>query len=102
MRRSRPQTKSLADLFWEFLRDDPELARMIAFEVGSLAGNLARLSVANKKYLKNQAKKVPQAISDTMPAGLSSALKLLPAPRLQPAKRTQVKRSSRRRTKHAA
>jgi hypothetical protein len=101
MRRKKPRRPTLVDAFWAFLRDNPELATMMAFELGSLAGSAVRTSAQSNKYLKNQVEKVPQAIADAMPPGLSSALKFLPAPKLQPGKRTNGKRSPRK-AKHAA
>ena len=101
MRRKKTRQPSLAEAFWAFLRNNPELATMIAFELGSLAGSVARTSAQNNKYLKNQAQKVPQAIVDAMPPSLSTALKFLPAPKLQPGKKTNGKRSPRK-AKHAA
>ncbi len=96
---------SYVEIFWEFLRDNPELATMIAFELGSLAGAVVRNS-GGKKYLKNGAKKVPQALSDAMPPALASALTFLPAPKLQPTKKPATKRRAQHKakpaTKHAA
>jgi hypothetical protein len=101
MRRKKARQPSLVDAFWAFLRDNPELATMMAFELGSLAGSVVRTSAQSNKYLKNQAEKVPQAIADAMPPSLSAALKFLPAPKLQPGKRTNGKRAPRK-AKHAA
>src|SRR5579859_6548754 len=63
MSHKKAGTGSYVEIFWEFLRDNPELATMIAFELGSLAGVVVRNS-GGKKYLKNGVKKVPQALSD--------------------------------------
>jgi hypothetical protein len=101
MRRKKTRRPSLVEAFWAFLRDNPELATMMAFELGSLAGSVVRTSAQNNKYLKNQAQKVPQAIVDAVPSSLSSALKFLPAPKLQPGKKTNGKRSPRK-ARHAA
>ncbi len=95
-------THSLVDTCWTFLRDNPELVTMMAFELGTLAGNVVRISAENKKYLKSRAKKMPEAIRDAMPTRLSSALKFLPAPKLQPSKGTQKKHSPQRKAKRAA
>ena len=105
MSRKKAGAGSYVEIFWEFLRDNPELATMIAFELGSLAGAVVRNS-GGKKYLKNGAKKVPQALSDAMPPALASALTFLPAPKLQPTKKSATKRRAQHRakpaTKHAA
>lgn len=86
MSRKKTNTESFADMFFAFIRDNPKLAATLAFEIGSLAGKAVRNSGATTKSLKNQAKKVPQAISDAIPPRLSDALKFLPAPKLQPRK----------------
>jgi hypothetical protein len=91
----KKKTGSIADMFWSFVEDNPKLAAKLAFELGSLAGTVKN-SGGTKKYLKRQAKNVPQAISDAMPPSLSSALKFLPAPKLQPRKKPQGKRPLRR------
>lgn len=105
MSRKKTGTESYVKIFWEFLRDNPELATMIAFELGSLAGMLVRNS-GGKKYLQNGVKKVPQALSDAIPPALASALTFLPAPKLQPNKKPATKRRAPHRaklaTKHAA
>ncbi len=101
MRRKKVSTQSYADIFWAFLRDNPELARTIAFELGSLAGTAVGKATSNTKYLKGRVKKMPQAIADAMPPSLSNALKFLPAPKLQPHKKPHAKRSSQRKAKHA-
>ena len=101
MRRKKAGSASYVEMLWEFLRDNPELATMIAFELGSLAGTVVRNS-GGKKYLKNGAKKVPQALSDAMPPALASALAFLPAPKLQPTKKPANKRRTQHKTKHAA
>jgi hypothetical protein len=100
MRRKKKNTLSIADMFWSFVEDNPKLAAKLAFELGSLAGTAVKNTAGTKKYLKKQAKNVPQAISDVVPLSLSSALKFLPAPKLQPRKRPQTKRASRK-TNHA-
>jgi hypothetical protein len=102
MSRTKTSREPFVEMFWAFLRDNPELATMIAFELGSLAGTVVRTSAQNKKFLKGRAKKVPQAIADAMPPSLSNALKFLPAPKLQPGKRTNGKRSTQRQAKHSA
>lgn len=100
MNRKKTTTHSFADTLWTFLRDNPELATMIAFELGTLAGNAVRISAENKKYLKSHIKKMPAAVRDAMPKKLSSALKFLPAPTLQPGK--GKKHSLQRKAKRAA
>lgn len=88
-------------MFWSFVQDNPKLATSLAFELGSLAGTAVKNSAETKKYLKKQAKKnVPRAIYEGLPPKLSSALKFLPAPKLQPRKRPQSKRAPRK-AKHA-
>jgi hypothetical protein len=98
MSRKKARVGSYVEVFWEFLRDNPELATMIAFELGSLAGTVVRNS-GGKKYLKNGVKKVPQALSDAMSPALASALKFLPAPNLQPNKKPANKRRAQRKPK---
>ena len=56
MSRKKAGAGSYVEIFWEFLRDNPELATMIAFELGSLAGAVVRNS-GGKKYLKNGVEK---------------------------------------------
>ena len=102
MNRKKTTTYSFVDTCWTFLRDNPELVTMMAFELGTLAGNVVRTSVGNKKYLKSQAKKMPEAIRNAMPTRFSSALKFLPAPKLQPGKTTQKNHSPQRKAKRAA
>jgi hypothetical protein len=101
MSRKKVKSESMVDMFWAFVRDNPKLATTVAFELGSLAGTAVRNSSEAKKYLKNGAKKVPQAFAEAMPPSVASALKFLPAPRLQPRKRPQTKRTTARRAKHA-
>jgi hypothetical protein len=100
MSRKKAGTGSYVEIFWEFLRDNPELATMIAFELGSLAGVVVRNS-GGKKYLKNGAKKVPRALSHAMPPALASALTFLPAPKLQPNKKPASKRRAQHKAKSA-
>jgi hypothetical protein len=99
MTRRKAKSESMVEMFWAFVRDNPKLATTLAFELGSLAGTAVRNSSEAKKYLKNGAKKVPQAFADAMPPAVASALKFLPAPKLQP--RKQTKRAATRKTKHA-
>jgi len=96
MSRKKANTASIVEMFWSFIRDNPKLATSVAFELGSLAGTAVKNSAQTKKYLKKQAKNVPQAISEALPPKLSSALKFLPAPKLQPRKRPQNKRAPRK------
>jgi hypothetical protein len=74
------KSESMVDVFWAFVRDNPKLATTLAFELGSLAGTAVRSSSRAKKVIKSGAKRMPQAVSDAMPAVVSSALKFLPAP----------------------
>src|SRR5438270_7107995 len=89
MSRKKATSESVVDVFWAFVRDNPKLATTIAFELGSLAGTAVRNSSEAKKYLKNGAKKVPQAFADAMPPAVADALKFLPAPKLQPRRQTK-------------
>lgn len=101
MRRKNVKSESVVDVFWAFVRDNPKLATTLAFELGSLAGSAVRNSSVAKKAIKRGASKVPQAVSDAMPAAVASALKFLPAPSSQSRKNdTKTKRS--RKTKSAA
>lgn len=86
MSRRNVKSESMVDVFWAFVRDNPKLATTLAFEAGSLAGSAVRNSSAAKKAIKSGARKVPQAVSDAMPAAVSSALKFLPAPSGTPRK----------------
>ncbi len=99
MSRRKAKSESMVELFWAFVQDNPKLATTLAFELGSLAGIAVRNSSGAKKYLRNGAKKVPQAFADAMPSAVASALKFLPAPKPQP--RKQAKRAVTRKTKHA-
>ena len=96
MSRKKANTASIVEMFWSFVHDNPKLATALAFELGSLAGTTVKNSGDAKKYLKKQAKNVPQAISDAVPLSLSSALKFLPAPKLQPWKKPPNKRAPRK------
>lgn len=80
MSRRKARSETMVDVFWAFVRDNPKLATTLAFELGSLAGTAVRNSSQAKKAIKSGAKRVPQAVSDAMPAVVSSALKFLPAP----------------------
>jgi hypothetical protein len=98
----RRKKASFVEPIRAFIRDNPELARTIAFEVGAIAGGIVRDLAKNKKRLKHHAKKLPSAALDALPPSLSNALKFLPAPKLQPNKRAQRKRPSQRKAKSAA
>ena len=100
MSRKKVKSESVVDMFWAFVQDNPKLATTIAFELGSLAGTAVRNSSDAKKYLKAGAKKVPQAFAEAMPPSVASALKFLPAPKSQPRRRSQTKRTAARKTKH--
>jgi hypothetical protein len=86
MSRRKVKSESAVDVFWAFIRDNPKLATTLAFELGTLAGTAVRNSSDAKKMIKSGARKVPQAVSDAMPAMVSSALKFLPAPSNEPSK----------------
>lgn len=86
MSRRKARSETMVDVFWAFVRDNPKLATTLAFELGSLAGTAVRNSSQAKKAIKSGAKRVPQAVSDAMPAVVSSALKFLPAPSSEPRK----------------
>lgn len=100
MSRKRADSESMLDKFWAFVRDNPELAKTLAFELGALAGTTVRNSSEVKRYLRNEAKKVPQAFAEAMPSSITSALKFLPSPKLQP--RKQTKRPTARKAKHVS
>jgi hypothetical protein len=76
---ARSQPKSLADIFYDFVRDHPAIAAKLAFELGLLGGNAAK-AIPWKRL-----KKASSGVA-TMPRQLSqAALKLLPtSPELQP------------------
>lgn len=81
MSRRKVKSETMVDVFWAFIRDNPKLATTLAFELGSLAGTAVRNSSQAKKAIKSGgARRVPQAVSDAMPAVVSSALKFLPPP----------------------
>jgi len=101
MSRKKVKSESVVDKFWAFVRDNPKLATTLAFEIGSLAGTAVRNSSDAKKYLKAGAKKVPEAFAEAMPPSVASALKFLPAPKIQPRRRSHTKRPAARKTKHA-
>jgi hypothetical protein len=96
MSRKKTNTESIIEMFWSFVHDNPKLAMALAFELGSRAGTAVKNAPETKKYLKKQVKNVPQAISDAVPLRLSSALKFLPAPKLQPRKKPPNKRAPRK------
>lgn len=96
MSRRKAKPESMIDVFWAFVRDNPKLATTLAFEIGSLAGTAVRNSSQAKKAIKSGAKRVPQAMSDAMPAMVSSALKFLPPPS------SEARRTRRPRKKAAA
>lgn len=101
MSRRKVKSESIVDVFWAFVRDNPKLATTLAFELGSLAGTAVRNSSAANKAIKSGARKVPQAVSDAIPAVVSSALKFLPAPSSQPRKNDN-KNKRPRKTRNAA
>lgn len=88
------KSESMVDVFWAFVRDNPKLATTLAFELGSLAGTAVRNSSQAKKAIKSGAKRVPQAVSDAMPAVVSSALKFLPAPSSETRKTKRVRKKA--------
>ncbi len=94
MYRKKTTTKSLIEMFWEFVQNNPKLASSLAFELGSLAGGVVRNSGETTKYIKKQAKKVPLALTDAIPRSLPAALRFLPSPKVQPRKRPQAKRAT--------
>jgi hypothetical protein len=96
MSRRTVKSETMVDVFWAFVRDNPKLATTLAFELGSLAGTAVRNSSQAKKAIKSGAKRVPQAVSDAMPAVVSSALKFLPPPS------SEARKSKRTRKKAAA
>jgi hypothetical protein len=96
MSRRTVKSETMLDVFWAFVRDNPKLATTLAFELGSLAGTAVRNSSQAKKAIKSGAKRVPQAVSDAMPAVVSSALKFLPPPS------SEARKSKRTRKKAAA
>jgi hypothetical protein len=100
-RKRAAPSETVIDKFWAFVRDNPKLATTLAFELGSLAGTAVRNSSDAKKYLKAGAKKVPEAFAEAMPPSIASALKFLPAPKIQPRRRSHTKRPAARKTKHA-
>jgi hypothetical protein len=84
----------MVDVFWAFVRDNPKLATTLAFELGSLAGTAVRNSSQAKRAIKSGARRVPQAVSDAMPAVVSSALKFLPAPSNEPRKTRRTRKKA--------
>lgn len=99
MSRKKVNSESVFEKFWAFVGDNPKLATTLAFELGSLVGTAVRNSSEARKYLKNGAKKVPQAFAAAMPPSIASALTFLPSPKLQPRK---TKRPTTRKAKHAS
>jgi hypothetical protein len=94
MIRRKLKSESMVDVFWAFIRDNPKLATTLAFELGSLAGTAVRNSSQAKKAIKSGAKRVPQAMSDAMPAVVSSALKFLPPPSSETRKTKRTRRKA--------
>ena len=60
--RRKKAGRSYVEIFWEFLRDNPELATMIAFELGSLAGTVVQ-HLRRQKISQKRREKVPQALT---------------------------------------
>jgi hypothetical protein len=50
--RRKKKTTSFVDACMAFVRDNPELTRMVAFELGSIAGGVVQDWAKNKKGLK--------------------------------------------------
>jgi hypothetical protein len=94
MSRRKAKPESMVDVFWAFVRDNPKLATTLAFELGSLAGTAVRNSSQAKRAIKTGARRVPQAMSDAMPAVVSSALKFLPAPSSETRKTKRTRRKA--------
>ena len=94
MSRRKVKSESMVDVFWAFVRDNPKLATTLAFELGSLAGTAVRNSSQAKRAIMSGAKRVPQAVSDAMPAVVSSALKFLPAPSNEPRKTRRTRKKA--------
>jgi hypothetical protein len=94
MSRRKVKSESMVDVFWAFVRDNPKLATTLAFELGSLAGTAFRNSSEAKKAIKSGARRVPQAMSDAMPAVVSSALKFLPPPSSLPRKTKRARKKA--------
>lgn len=94
MSRRKVKSESMVDVFWAFVRDNPKLATTLAFELGSLAGTAVRNSSQAKRAIKSGARRVPQAVSDAMPAVVSSALKFLPAPSNEPRKTRRTRKKA--------
>jgi len=89
--KTKSKTKSLADIFLVFVRDNPKAAADLAFQLGMWAG-YSTVSLA--KFKKGY--KIPPMLLHAIPQGVTnSALKLLPhaSPILQPGLATKRRRS---------
>jgi hypothetical protein len=76
---SRKTKKSLADIFWNFVRENPQAAAALAFEIGIWAGEKTGGTDVLKRAIKMSPKflnAIPQDISDMSHA----ALKMLSDP----------------------
>ena len=91
--------RSTIEIFWKFIRDNPELVASVAIELAALAAVAIKNSNKLATRFRGQRKKVPQTLAETLTRNLPAVLKLLPAPKLQ--KRSRPKRNTRS-TKQAA
>ena len=86
--------RSLSDILYRFVRDNPTIAAKLAFELGLLSGRAAK-GISWKGL-----RKLPPEFASTLPRSFQqAALKLLPgrAPSLQPHKTRAKKKKTRRR-----
>lgn len=94
----RAKPKSLVDIFYNFVRDNPKVAAGLAFELGLLAGN------ATKSLPWRRLKNVSPEFVSAMPHRLSqAALKMIAAsPNLQPQASRRPRKSAKRSSQHKA
>ena len=90
---TRPKRRSLADILYSFVKDNPTIAAKLAFELGLLSGRAAK-GISWKGL-----RKLPPEIVSTLPRSFQqAALSLLPGQvaNLQP-HRTRLKKKQTRR-----
>ena len=90
---TRPKRRSLADILYSFVKDNPTIAAKLAFELGLLGGSVAK-GISWKGL-----KKFPPEFAWTLPRPIQQAtIKLLPgkAPSLQPHRTRPKKKQTHR------
>jgi len=94
---TRAKTKSIADIFFDFIRDNPRAAAALAFELGIWAGN----STDSLAKFKKMAQASPKLLLAARQSMSDAAQKLLPhpSPSLQPDRPAKRRKRSKGRRK---